>query len=429
MKGNNITILSNGPKRWKYLNFIDYLLPVYLLLTIPLFYLGIDFGFIFKGAAIVFILFYLLRFGLPQQKSSKIFIVFFFFVLFSFIQYAYNDRPFSCYIGDATNYLLSMSFFFIGVTDDRPGRTFYRKLVYAISITFSIGLVCYILTPSWYVSRVADVISQSSIVAYDETTVLDRMRFSAFWGDSYPVSHFSIVCIAISLFDIVYFKGREKIIAFLCFIVGLISSITSMHRAAIAGSIIALVLFFYYNRRLHKSKNNIWLLAIIAIIILVLLVLGLDMGDRIEAIVEMITNRVDDNMSISKAYAERKNTKELLSSMTFYIFGHGLGSGGVQVRAFGYPGVSDMQYIKMFYENGIVGAFLFVFMIFSILRRGLKNIRYFLTDIAIILFFLFAMIGSNSLSLYFLYVVPFWYAAGRICNDNYIARLKTSQWI
>ena len=428
MQNSVVLNMQSGQTRYRYLCFIDWLLPIYLLLTMPLFYLGIDFGFVFKGLAIIYIMFYLIRFGFPNNKLAKLFTAFFLLVLFSFIQYIYNERPFSCFLGEASNYLLAMSFFYVGVTDDRAGRSFYKKLAYATAITFLIGLICYVLTPSWYVARVLDVINSTSVVEYNEYNVLDRMRFSAFWGDSYPVSHFSVFCIAIAIFDVIYDKGRDKSIALICLLVGLIASIASMHRASIAGSLIALGLYFYCNHRLHKTKNNIRLVLLMTTIVAVILIVSQDLGERIESIFGMITERVDDNMSLSKAYAERKNTNELISSMKFFVLGHGLGSGGILVRPYGFPGISDMQYIKMFFENGIVGAFLFIVLMLNILKIGIKYIRFYVTDLAIVMFILFAMIGSNSLSIYFLYVVPFWYAAGRICNNKYLQQLKTEGW-
>lgn len=417
------------PSQWKYMNIIDYIFPIYVFCSVPLFYLGIQCDFLFKGVAIFITLMYVLKYGFKNNDATKTFNIFISLVAFSFIQYLYNNRPIICYINDASNYLSAMLFFYIGITDDRPGRTFYQKMMFAIAVVFFFGLYFYVTTPPWYVSRSLDVINGMSSVQYDENSMMDTLRFSAFFGDSYAVSHLSVFCSAIALFGIAYYQGKYKIFAIACLIIGLISSIASMHRASILGSLIAMSVYIFFNYRTHRYNANkiVFLLSIMAALSFV--VFMPDSSERVGDIVGMVTERVDGNMNLNNALNERKFTKDVMSSMQFFIFGHGLGSGGGSVRAYGFPGITDMQYVKMFFENGTVGAILFIGIVVRALRRGIRNIKYYLTEIIIILFILVAMLGSNSLSIYYFIVYPFWYAVGRVNNDNYLRKLKEKEWI
>ena len=422
MKTGHVSNLS----RWKMLGFIDYLLPAYIVLSIPLFYLGLHLAFVFKAIGILVSLLYIMKYGVPQTQNTRIFTIFVLLVTFSFFQYLYNGKPISGYVTDISNYVAAMLFFYIGASDERPGRLFYKKLLYSTAIVFALGLICYVLTPTWYVMRHLDMINNSSMVEYDEYNVVDKLRFSAFF-DSYSVSHLSVFASAIAIFSVIYCKGREKMVAFICLIVALLSSVASMHRASMIGSLFAFAMYAYYNHRSKRVKYNIYLGLIVLLFAGIFLYFFSNIGDRADTIHEMFTSRVDDNMSLGKALEERKFTKELMASMQFYIFGHGLGSGGVEMRAYGFPGVSDMQYIKMFYENGIVGAVLFLWIIYRSLLKGIKYIKIYITEVIIILFILVAMLGSNSLSIYYFIVFPFWYAVGRINNYQYFKQAINKQ--
>lgn len=420
MLNSSVVAFNASSAKWKWLNIIDFLLPLYLIYTVPALYLGLHYDYLVKGFSILVTLLYLFKNGFYRSKDSKIFTLFFLLVSLSFIQYLYNNRPFLCYLTDASNYLAAMIFFYVGASDDRPGKPLYRKFMFYVTIVFAAGLICFVLMPPWYLSRIQEIINLESGFNYGEETILERMRFSAFFGDSYNVSHFSVFCCAIALFEISVTKGKYKYISLACLIIGLLSSIASLHRASILGCVIAFTMYFYLNHRMHKYGTNVYVLTIIITAFLLFLIVAPYFNERVTDIFGMVTNRVDDNMNLNRALNERKFTKELLASMNYYIFGHGLGSGGVGVRQYGFPGVSDMQYVKMFYENGIVGAFLFILIIVRALRRGIKYIEYYVTEVIIILFILLAMLGSNSLAIGFFLIIPFWYAIGRISNTNYL---------
>lgn len=424
--------IQQVPKRWKYLNFVDYILPFYILCTIPMFYMGWHIDFVFKGFTILITLLFFLKFGPGHTKGSNLFMLFIFLVLFSFIQYLYNDVPIECYFSDAPNYVAAMLFFFIGVRDDRPGRSFYNKFLFAATIVFVLGLICYVLTPSWYLSRYVEIANSNANISYNdfnEETILTYLRFSAFFGESYSISHYSVYAAAISVFYVGYNSGRKRIISIVLLVIAVVSSIACMHRASIVGSVICIMMFMLFNHKTYQRSTNILIFVLGVLAIIAVLLFVPSMNDRMTGITDMLTSRVDDNMNLGKALDERKNTQELMGSMRFFMFGHGVGSGSPYARQYGFPGIADMQYVKMFFENGMVGAILFLLIIANALIIGFRNMKYYLTEVSIILFVLVAMLGSNSLSIYYFIVFPFWYAVGRIYNNNYLNSLKNKEWI
>ena len=361
MMSEKIAIQSRKDKsKQRWLSIVDWLLPVYMICSVPLFYLGLRYEFLFKAGSILVTVLYIIRYGNRSNQLAQVFTVFFLLVAFSFLQFIYNGRPFVCYLKDASNYLSAMLFFFVGITDDRPGRTFYQKMMLSITGVFILGLICYVITPPWYIDRNVEIMSAESGIEYGENSMLEHLRFGAFFGDSYSVSHLSVFCSAIALFSLAYTKGRSRVLAIMCLIIGIVSSVASMHRASILGSLIAIAVYVYFNHKTHRLKANALVFLISILLVTSLWFFLPSATERVSDIFGMVTERVDDNMDLNKALQERKFTKELMADMKFFILGHGLGSGGGSVRAYGFPGITDMQYIKMFYENGIVGAVLFI---------------------------------------------------------------------
>jgi hypothetical protein len=106
--------------------------------------------------------------------------------------------------------------------------------------------------------------------------------------------------------------------------------------------------------------------------------------------------------------------------MRYFTFGHGVGSGGSVAIMNGLPGVTDMNYAKILFETGFCGSFGFVLVMLFTLARAFEYFKYYSCEISIICFVLCACFFSNSLCLYHLYIIPFWYAIGRIWNESFL---------
>jgi hypothetical protein len=129
---------------------------------------------------------------------------------------------------------------------------------------------------------------------------------------------------------------------------------------------------------------------------------------------------LDRLSSVGKAYSERSGmTTNMLEGFNSMIFGTGIGTGGVRAERAGLKAVSDANYTKMLVEQGIVGCVLFFTFIIQTCHRIVKYFKYYAMEGAFLLSILIAMIGSNALD-FSLYIIPFWYAMGRVWNKEYL---------
>ena len=80
--------------------------------------------------------------------------------------------------------------------------------------------------------------------------------------------------------------------------------------------------------------------------------------------------------------------------------------------------IADGEFIKLFYEFGIVGMILLACVILPTLLRGIKFFKLYYVEVVIILFYLAAGIAADSLTL-FVFSIMFWYSLGRIWNKEY----------
>lgn len=101
------------------------------------------------------------------------------------------------------------------------------------------------------------------------------------------------------------------------------------------------------------------------------------------------------------------------------LFGLGMGSCGHAAHYAGCEAITDVEYMKLFYEFGMFGISLLGFIIVSTLIRGIKRIKYLLGEVLILLYYLAAGIGSDSLT-FFIFSVMFWYTLGRVWNVAYL---------
>ena len=404
-------------------NYLNYILPCIFIISIVECYLGLwRLATLFKLVSIFFSVILLIR-GY-YKKNNTVFISFFILSLLSVFSYLYNGRPLECAYNDLFNTIPAMLFFLIALNEKDCNRHFYDYYMYASSAIYLLGIFCYILTPGWYVNSLAEarnasLLSRGFDVAYDGDTVLDSLRFSAFFINSYPISLFSIYTLSLSLFSFFNRNGRGKYSLF-CVIISLVTAILSMHRVSIACAV--LIIVFFLANEIVKGRGII-VLRIVLVSILVLLASTLFLDGfqvRLLSLFEMLSERTAD-MSVASAYNERQGlTTELFSQWKYILFGHGIGSGGPQSRFLGYVGVSDAGYAKLLFENGIVGFSLFCILIVSTCLRGLKFFQYYIAELSIIVFVCIAMLGSNSLSLAYLYIIPFWYSLGKIWNKEYL---------
>lgn len=399
---------------------IDWIIPAVFIVSIIECFFGIwRLATIVKFIAIAATLIMFIKGYIRKSKPS--FTIFFLLSLMSSLAYFYNGRPLVCLSSDIMNTLPAMLFFLVGYNDKRKSRSFYDLLMYIGSAVLFLGIICYVLTPGWYTNSLVEARnnSQFSSFEYNDKLLLESLRFSSFFEDSYPVSLLSVYILSISLFN--YFRRDEKIkYSLICVFISFVSAILCMHRVSIASAILILLGFLGFESIKGKGKQIFLIILGALCVTFVSSLVSETINERLIALQDMLTNRTED-MSFSSAYNERQGlSNKLMSQWRFPIFGHGLGSGGPISRFLGYGGVTDAAYTKLLFENGIVGMTFFAILMITSVLRGLKYFKYYIVELSIACFIALAMSGSNTLSLAYLYILPFWYMLGRIWNKDYL---------
>lgn len=319
-----------------------------------------------------------------------------------------------------------MFFFYIGLEDKNNCDRFDKLFFSSCTISMVIGLLLYFTTPGWFILRRQEIVNSQWFVQfeYSESDILSAMRFSSYLGDTYEVDVYAIMALSIGLYFLFFnrenfSKGDNWLLLFI--ITNFASAILCQQRVAMAYATMLFIFYIYYGYRKNRRKAvNKLVLLIACSIILLIQIIGYYFGDRIEHLLLLLTDRMD-NMSLSKAMGERDQQINLLKYHWINpVFGNGIGSGGSIARSMGYHGVSDASYIEILYEVGIIGFIIFSLIILKSIFRGLKYFKFYLKELVIVGFSLVACIGSNTLSMGFLCTFPFWYYLGRIWNPYLI---------
>lgn len=358
---------------------------------------------------------------LKNNKMSTLVLGYILYCLITGVSYFWIKQPISCYFADISDFLLPILFFYVGLKDIND-RLMYDRFLMCLVPIFILGIICYITTPGWYTIRLAQIMNSQWYInsdVYDEETVLSVTRFTAFFRTSYPVSHFVIFGLAIAYFDILR-SDKETRYNTLCVMILILVAFLSQHRVAIACMALFLLFTIYSSVKKRLISRMLPLFLVLGVGSLSAVIYGLS-DDRFQDVYTMVSERVED-MSVSNALKERKQIHQVMSSWDNIITGQGIGSGGATARAAGFYGITDQNYIKLLYETGVLGCLYLSLILWLTILRGVKYYKYYLTEMMIIVFILIAMLGSNSLVIYYTYTFLFWYAVGRIWNQAYLQK-------
>lgn len=413
---------------------VDYIMPLYLFISLPGFYLGMwNLSVIAKYYAFLLILFLLkeaIGKGYKNKGIGMIFTIYLLYCLLSIIWYGINGVNLRCFIRELYNTIPAMFFVYIGMTDNRTKNTFHKWFLNSCSLSMLLGIFLYLSMPGWFLTRKTEYTNYIESTANSENLVLAQMRFSSYLGDTYEVDVYAMLALCISLFTLFYaYKNkRNTLIPYFCLFINFVAAILCQQRVAMVYAVLAIFIFILYGLRSSNQKASIKLLTVFVISISVLFfAVFYYFGDRAGQLFELLADRVD-KISYSETVGGRDYQMKLLTEhWDMPIFGHGLGSGGSVAGALGYPHVTDCSYIELLYETGVVGFILFLIIIILTIRRGVKYAKYYLTELTFIGFILIAMVGSNTLTISFMSIYPFWYSIGLIWNKTLLYNLKKNQ--
>lgn len=355
-----------------------------------------------------------------SQRSSLI-TVFFIYSTFTILGYLFNNRPFGLYVVDLVSYVTPMLFAYIALDKKDKSEKYYIVFLYSIIICFVFGFYLHFIRPTWYQVALTATYNDRwyTMTNYDYESVADSFRYSSIFLTSYAISHFSIFALSISV-TLLLKGGYGKKWLFVVFaLISFIAAIISLHRVAMFSCVLILSIFLLYDFRHGKNLSGFtfWLITIILIVLFYF-----STSELFDQVIQRF-----NAMGTSDTFDESRTNQSVtvLKDWNNYIFGEGIGSMGADARKLGFSGISDGNYIKILVEEGIVGFGIYILLILKTLYRGLKYYKYYSVEFSMILGISIAMIGSNSLVMPF-YILPFWYAIGRIWNKDYLKHLKAT---
>lgn len=351
--------------------------------------------------------------------------IFLLYSLLTVVLYIFNDAPVSCYTSNFRQFVFPILFAYLGCAYSKNNE-FNKWYLIACAFCFVLGFYLYATAPSYYVNYLHEAQSNWWFAEerdyVNETNILEFSRFSSFFTSSYIICFFSIPALILSLaYSLDEKRPLGKPWCYAIAVVSFIAAIICLQRIAIAFSIVIVSFYGLFAGRISGGRNwsTTWL-AYVVIIFAAVVVFGqiahLDWFDRIA---EHVGGRIEV-LNFTQAMSDRMGQYESFDRATSfsYIFGLGLGSCGHAAGAAGLKAIYDGEFVKLFYEFGIVGCVLFALPILSTLRRGLKSFNDYHAEVFITLFYLAAGVGADSLT-FFVYSAMFWFAMGRIWNKDY----------
>ena len=382
--------------------------------------LGLPFIAIFYTYGIIKIL-------TPSRKDIYIlWVVWFFYSIFSIICYLFNGIPISCYLFGLRSTIFPFLFVMLGYNFD--DQKVNRNYLIACGFCFIIGFYLYFVGPTYYTTFLREVREATWYMKTSSETTAEQLlevtRFCSFFTTSYAISFFSIPSLTFSLHYIVYEKVSpiNKYLNYIICIVSFVAAFLCQQRVSMAA---AFCITLYYSiigvRQGNKKLLNMLINFIIAIIIVILY---LGSTSRFEVISNTITERIEE-FSITDAYNERAGQRDSFDRMTDWSFliGLGMGSCGHGVTQLGIAGINDGEFVKMFYEYGVLGISIFIAIIVMTIKEAIRNFQYLRPELIIVVFYLVACTGSSALSMTF-YSIMFWFCVGRIWNQKYVLKIK-----
>ena len=364
--------------------------------------------------------------------SFKTFVCFYLvYSILSIVFVVSDSRLIAGYINDLRVVLLPILAVFIGMYS--KNEKIYKVFIYTVVVCMTIGLYLYFVKPAWYIQHLVEYWNDqwySTSTATEDNimsgTYLWASRFSAIFTTPYAVSYFGTFALCLLTVDI--YKTEDKrliknrVLQLLFFSVLAISAVLCQNRVAIVYLACLLLWGLYYGTKNHRKEKNIFICAFAGTaLIIAVAVIYLAQDEFMAVIIDTLTERFTDTQENGLHNVSRDSQVSLVfNSWNNIPFGEGLGTKGGVARRLGLPGVTDNGYIKLMVEQGILGLLLVVTLFLASAKRAYKYRKYLMSELLIIGYVLFTMIGANTLGMEFDYMIIMWYAVGRIWNSKYL---------
>lgn len=361
-----------------------------------------------------------------NYNKNKLLLYFIIYNLFTVTSYLFIDRPISLFFNDCVFFLIPILISFLGMDRRQVSNKFYDIFFWSSFISLVIGYYIYFVRPPWYMSFYTKVLNSTWFHSQyiDTNDILESYRFSSFAADSYFTEYIGMFVFSLGLVKMFRSSTNKLLLMFFNLII-LGAVLLSLQRAAIASCCLmigAYFLYYLFNRK-GKNKGNLRYI-LCTFFILGFIAVALGTSEVVEKVLFRFTQMgASDAFEVEGSRTEQIQTT--LASWENYVTGNGLGTASSRARLMGYPGISDGNYIKLLVEEGVVGFSIFMILMVSTLIRALKNFKYLSMECCVLGALMFTMLGSGSL-MFTYYIIPYWYAIGKVWNPDYLNHLKSN---
>lgn len=309
--------------------------------------------------------------------------------------------------------LLLTIFFFVGRSRYLSDWSLFEKAKIVVYIVSFIGLILFVVQPGWYVSWKLSGFQDAS-----DGRILEMTRLSAFWTYPYWISYGCAIIYYYLLYRMSVGNSNKKDAVGMMYLF-LIIILTQQRMPLIFVSFATVIYFvnsFFYKDEKTKRFRNIMFLYLLMVVCAIFIMFSIIDADRIFFILEKMEAVAGDKSG--SFLSQRANLYYDFLVKPISTFGDGIGRYSHRAYSIGKKAITDHQYLCIVYETGVYGCIGYLIILLNVLLKGFKNLKYNVFELGIIVFFLIAMSGANSLSSQDQHTAIFWICCGRIFNEK-----------
>lgn len=306
--------------------------------------------------------------------------------------------------------LMPISFYFIARANSFDNDSFINNLRVPLLFAFVSALYLYFFPPAWYI----DFKQQNWVYVVTDQDYYERMRLSGFWHWSYFIGYSSLFLLMYEIKRFIFEKDHSKYLILSVLISSLVLFL-AQQRVSIAYFVlyIVIIIAYSYKIRLISMQQVLRIITLITILCLGIVSVLIIYGD--DALITYVLNRsVNSDSNI---------VTDRLKLFDYFIgnistLGDGLGQYSHYAISLGRRGIPDCDYIRIPNEIGVVGTVILFSIFILSFFKGLKNINSNFVELNLILFLFISMIGAAPLEMAYLQPFIYWFAAGKLVNND-----------
>lgn len=351
-----------------------------------------------------FILIFLFSFKYLITEGKSLDWIFMFFLLFIILSSFVQNYNYSLFF-DGLFGLSNMFFFLIARSKLLQVGDIIKKGIPIYVVVSFIGLILFILMPSWYLEW-----KMRNGHVWEEGHILEMTRLSSFWSYPYWISYGGAIIYTYILYSLYLNNNYNwKDVALLIYIMLIL--ILAQQRTPLFWLILITIAYLLY--KFTKGKVIPILVAISMSTALYLTTFVFVPKDYTERFIDKIEVVIEDASYLQKRTAMLSSFHD--NDISFW--GDGIGRYGHAALGASNRVITDQNGWKILFENGIFGCIGYLFFLLYAIVYGLKK-RGTLFCLGIILFYLVGMFGANCLCNYQQYSPILWFCLGSLFNNN-----------